>query len=127
MAGPDLRAIHAVQIGIQASALGPALVPSYSFYSITEVSEYVPDAEQYGRILREREGVDPESAVYKTKVAATPPARADEPAAALPRFPRLALPLLLPDEQDAAGGEQNWYLLPFEERAELMASTAGAA
>src|SRR3712207_8766695 len=70
MAGPDLRAIHAVQVALQASALGPALVPAYSFYSITEVSEYVPDVEAYGRILREREGVDPESGAYRAKVAA---------------------------------------------------------
>ena len=62
--------IHNVQIALQASALGPALKPCYSFYSITEVSEYVPDAEEYGRILRDQEGVDPESNVYKTKVAA---------------------------------------------------------
>src|SRR5262249_12655762 len=43
MAGPDLRAIHDVQMTIQAGALGPALAPVYSFYSISEVSEYVPD------------------------------------------------------------------------------------
>ena len=70
MAGPDLKAIHGVQMAIQASALGPALVPTYSFYSITEVSEYVPDAEEYGKILRDREGLDPESSIYKAKVAA---------------------------------------------------------
>ena len=29
-----------------------------------------PDVEAYGKILRDREGVDPESSVYKTKVAA---------------------------------------------------------
>src|SRR4051812_23076636 len=57
MAGKDLRAVHAVQIAIQSSPLGPALKPAHSFYSITEVSEYVPDADEYGRILREREGV----------------------------------------------------------------------
>ena len=107
MAGPDLKAIHGVQMAIQASPLGPALMPTYSFYSITEVSEYVPDVEEYGRILRDREGVDPESSVYKTKVAALRrAARADEPAAALSRIPRLALPLLLPDEQDAPGGPE---------------------
>ena len=33
-------------------------------------------------------------------------ARPDEQAAALPRVPRLALPLLLPDEQDAPGGPE---------------------
>src|SRR5438270_4065548 len=38
MAGPDLRGVHDVQMSIQASSLGPALEPTYSFYSITEVS-----------------------------------------------------------------------------------------
>src|SRR5690606_37917771 len=70
MTGPDLRALHGVQAAIQASALGPALVPSGSFYSITEVSEYVPDAEQYAAILRDREGMDPESPTFKAKVNA---------------------------------------------------------
>ena len=70
MAGPDLKAVHGVQLALQASKLGPALIPTYSFYSITEISEYVPDVEAYGKILTDREGVDPESPTYKTKVAA---------------------------------------------------------
>ena len=37
---------------IRASQLGTALVPTYSFVSITEVSEYVPTIEQYGERLR---------------------------------------------------------------------------
>src|SRR5262249_45205580 len=69
LAGPDLRAVHGVQTAIQASTLGPALVPSYSFYSITEVSEYVPDEEEYAKILRDRERLDPESSMFKAKVA----------------------------------------------------------
>ncbi len=70
MAGPDLRAIHDVQMAIQASSLGPALDATYSFYSITEISEYVPDAEAYAKILREREGLDPASPMFKAKAAA---------------------------------------------------------
>ena len=70
MAGPDLLAMHDIQMAIQASSLGPALYPAYSFYSITEVSEYVPDEEEYARILRDREKLDPESAMFKAKVAA---------------------------------------------------------
>ena len=84
MAGPDLRAIHDVQMAIQASSLGPALHPTYSFYSITEVSEYVPDDEEYARILRDREGLDPETQHVQGQgrlVCRT--ARTDEPPAAL--------------------------------------------
>src|SRR4051794_37541725 len=42
LAGADLKAAHGIQMAIQGSPLGPALIPTYSFYSITEVSEYVP-------------------------------------------------------------------------------------
>src|SRR4029077_15125294 len=69
MAGPDLRAIHDVQMTVQSSSLGPAIQPTYSFYSITEVSEYVPDEADYRKILQEREGLDPESSMFKAKVA----------------------------------------------------------
>jgi chlorite dismutase len=121
LAGPDLKAIHAVQTAIAASALGPALEPSYSFYSITEISEYVPDADEYGRILREREGVDPESSLYRTKVA--------QYAGRLEGMNRQRLTPEFPDwpclcfypMSKLRQGEQNWYLLPFAERSELMA------
>jgi chlorite dismutase len=120
LAGPDLRAIRAVQTAIQASHLGPALVPTYSFYSVTEISEYVPDAEQYAKVLRERERMDPESSAYRTKVA--------QYAARLegmnrqritPEFPDWPCLCFYPMSKMRQEG-QNWYLLPFEERSELM-------
>ena len=111
LAGPDLKAVHGVQMAIQASRLGPALMPTYSFYSITEVSEYVPDVEAYGKILRERENVDPESSLYKTKVTSY----AD-------RLESMNRQRLYPDFMDwpclcfypmskMRSGDQNWYLL----------------
>jgi chlorite dismutase len=120
MAGPDLRAIHDVQMAVQASSLGPVLHPSYSFYSITEVSEYVPDAEEYARILREREGLDPESSSYKAKVAAY--AERLEPMnrqRLYPEFPGWPCLCFYPMSKMRTAG-QNWYLLPFETRSELM-------
>jgi chlorite dismutase len=121
LAGPDLPAIQGVQARIQASTLGPVLVPSYSFYSITEVSEYVPDVEQYGRTLREREGMDPESSQYQTKVK--------QYAARLemmnrqrlyPEFPDWPVVCFYPMSKSRLEG-QNWYMLPFEERNAMMA------
>jgi chlorite dismutase len=120
IAGTDLRAIHGIQTALQSSPLGPALTPTYSFYSITEVSEYVPDAEEYGRILREREGVDPESAAYKTKVAQY--AQRLEPMnkqRLYPEFPDWPCLCFYPMSK-MRQADQNWYLLPFETRAELM-------
>lgn len=120
MAGPDLRAIHGVEVALAASALGPTLVPAYSFTSITEVSEYVPDVEAYGRILRDREGADPESGAYKAKVNAY--ANRLEPMnrqRLYPEFPSWPCLCFYPMSK-MRQGEQNWYLLPFETRAELM-------
>ena len=119
-AGKDLRAIHNVQVAIQASALGPALKPAYSFYSITEISEYVPDADEYGQILRDREHVDPESPVYKTKVAAyTERLGPMNQQRLYPEFPDWPCLCFYPMSK-MRQGDQNWYLLPSEQRAELM-------
>jgi chlorite dismutase len=120
MAGPDLRAIHDVQMAIHASRLGAALEPSYSFYSITEVSEYVPDAEEYGRILREREGLDPESSIYKAKVTSYAERLGPMNRHRLyPEFPNWPCLCFYPMSKMRTG-EQNWYLLPFARRSELM-------
>jgi chlorite dismutase len=120
MAGPDLKTIHGTQIAIQSSALGSALVPTYSFYSISEVSEYVPDAEEYGRILREREGLDPEGNIYSARVASY--AKRLEPMnrhRLYPEFPDWPCFCFYPMSK-MRSGEQNWYMLPFETRSELM-------
>jgi len=122
MAGADLRACHGVQIALQASALGPALKPTFSFYSFTEVSEYVPDADEYGRILRDREGADPESDLYKAKVAGYADRLGPMNKHRLyPEFPDWPCLCFYPMSK-MRQGDQNWYLLPFEERAELMSA-----
>ena len=121
MAGPDLRSLHGVQVALQDSTIGPALVPAYSFYSISEVSEYVPDVEEYGRILREREHMDPESKMYLARVNTY--AERLEPMnrqRLTPDFPDWPCLCFYPMSK-MRSGQQNWYLLPFEERSELMA------
>jgi hydrogen peroxide-dependent heme synthase len=121
LAGPNLQAIHGLQTGIAASILGPALKPSYSFYSITEISEYVPSVEQYGKTLREREGIDPESANYKSKVATYAnrlvPMNQHRLYPVFPDWPCLCFYPM----SKLRTGDQNWYLLPFEQRMALMA------
>jgi chlorite dismutase len=121
LAGPDLRAIHGVQAALQASAIGPALVPSYSFCSLTEISEYVPDAEEYGRVLRERERMDPESPAYRTKVAQyANRLEGMNRQRITPEFPDWPCVCFYPMSK-MRQGEQNWYLLPFRDRSEMMA------
>ncbi len=120
MAGTDLKALHKVQIAIQASAIGPALKPSYSFYSITEVSEYVPDGDEYARILKDREGLDPESNVYKAKVKSyTDRLGPMNKQRLYPEFPDWPCLCFYPMSKMRTG-DQNWYTLPLEQRSELM-------
>ncbi len=120
-AGSDLRAIHGLQMALQSSTLGPAFQPAYSFYSLTEVSEYVPNSEVYARILRDREGLDPESTIFKARLATyTERLGPMNQQRLYPEFPDWPCLCFYPMSKMRIG-DQNWYLLPFEKRAELMA------
>jgi chlorite dismutase len=121
LAGPDIEAIRGVQTAIAASALGPALEAVDSFYSITEVSEYVPDAEEYGRILRERERMDPQSAAYQARVTQyASRLEGMNRQRMYPEFPDWPCLCFYPMNKWRLP-DANWYTLPFAERNELMA------
>ena len=66
---PDPLRIDAVHQRLMAGPLGPALTPTYSFISLTEVSEYVPTMEQYAPRLVS-EGEDPEGATNQANLKA---------------------------------------------------------
>jgi peroxiredoxin len=111
--------IDAVHQRLMASPLGPALVPTYSFVSVTEVSEYVPTVEQYGRRLV-AEGETLDSPAYRAKL------KAYESREAMMRTQRLTPDLppwpctcFYPMNKKRKVGE-NWFLLPLEDRNRLM-------
>lgn len=120
---PDPLRIDAVHQGLMAGALGPALVPTYSFVSITEVSEYVPSVEQYAKRLVE-EGESEGSPAYQAKVKAyadrEPMMRRQR---LTPDFPAWPATCFYPMNKKRKVGE-NWFLLPFAERNRLMAEHA---
>src|SRR6185295_20092854 len=64
---PDPLKIDRVHQRLMAGALGPAIMPRWSFVSITEISEYVQSPEQFGERLV-AEGMDANSAEFKTRV-----------------------------------------------------------
>ncbi|MFM8377755.1 MAG: chlorite dismutase family protein [Planctomycetia bacterium] len=70
---PSPLAVDAVHQRLLAGPLGAALEPSYSFVSLTEVSEYVPSVEQYAERLV-AEGEERDSPPTKPRCRATPPA-----------------------------------------------------
>ena len=64
---PSPHRVDALHQRLVSGRLGPAIVPTYSFVSLTEVSEYVPSVEQYAQRLIE-EGETADSPAYKAKV-----------------------------------------------------------
>jgi chlorite dismutase len=120
---PDPLLIDGVRQAIRSSALGTALVPTYSFVSITEISEYVPTVEQYAARLQQ-EGTNQSDPAYQAKL------RAYEQ-----RLPMMNQQRLYPDfpawpatcfypMNKARHPLANWYQEPFSKRAELMAEHA---
>lgn len=117
---PDPLVIDAVNQRLMSGSLGSALVPTYSFVSVTEVSEYVPSVEQYGKRLVE-EGEQLDSPAYKAKI------KAYETREAMMRRQRLTPDLppwpstcFYPMNKKRKVGE-NWFTLSIEDRNRLMA------
>lgn len=121
---PDPLAIDAIPQAIRSGRLGPALVPTWSFVSITEVSEYVPTVEQYAERLK-REGTDPSSPAFQAKIKAYER-----------RLPMMNRQRLYPDfpaefrvtsfypMNKIRDPLANWYMEPFSRRSELMSGHA---
>ncbi len=121
---PDPLKVDAVNQALLSSPLGPAIVPTYSFGSVTEVSEYVPTVEQYAKRLLE-EGETEGSPAYAAKV------RAYESREPMMRRQRLTpdFPInhpatcFYPMNKKRKVGE-NWFMMRFAERNKLMAEHA---
>jgi peroxiredoxin len=113
-------AIDSVHQRLLAGPLGPAIVPTYSFVSVTEVSEYVPTVEQYGRRLVE-EGETLDSPAYRAKLKAYEGREAMMRTQRLtPELPPWPCTCFYPMNKKRKVGE-NWFLLPVEDRNRLMA------
>jgi chlorite dismutase len=117
---PSPLAVDAVHQRLLSGPLGPAIVPTYSFVSITEVSEYVPTVEQFGERLV-AEGVPADSPAWKAKVQGYA-AREDamRKARIEPELPPWPNACFYPMNKKREVGE-NWFTLPFSERSRLMA------
>lgn len=119
----DPLKIDAVHQGVMASHLGQALRPTYSFVSITEVSEYVPTVEQYADKLKQG-GTSADDPSFAAKVGAYEK-----------RLPMMNKQRLYPDFPDwpincfypmnkIRDPHANWYTEPFSKRSALMSEHA---
>lgn len=120
---PDPLKIDAVHQRLLAGPLGPALQTTYSFVSMTEISEYVPTVEQYAaRLIREGETEDSPS--YRAKVKAYAgrlPAMNRQ--RLTPDFPEYSATCFYPMNKRRWVGA-NWFTEPLSLRNQMMAEHA---
>ena len=115
--------IDAIHQKLLACGLGPAIRPTYSFVSLTEISEYVPTLEQYGEKLA-REGDEPGSPAFQAKLKAYEQRLPIMNRQRLtPEFPEWPATCFYPMNKKRKVGE-NWFSLPFSERNRMMAEHA---
>jgi peroxiredoxin len=120
---PDPLVIDTIPQRIRAGKLGAALVPTYSFVSITEISEYVPTLEQYTEKLK-REGTGPDDPTFEAKVNAYGqrlPAMNKQ--RLHPEFPAFPIMNFYPMNKMRHPGA-NWFMEPFSSRAAMMSEHA---
>ena len=117
---PDPLVIDSVHQRIAASTLGPAIDSTFSFVSVTEVSEYVPTLERYGKRLV-AEGEEEGSAAFNAKL------KAYEQREVMMRKQRLTPELskwpatCFYPMNKIRDPHANWFTLDFEARDRLMA------
>lgn len=118
---PDPLKIESVHQSIMASQLGMALRPTWSYVSISEISEYVQSIDQYREKLLA--GGEPAEAVEK-KVAAYEPRLARMNVQRLtPVFPDYPVSCFYPMNKWRYPGA-NWFTLSTSERHKLMSEHA---
>lgn len=104
---------------VMASRVGPALDCTWSFVSMTEVSEYVPTPEQFAEKLQ-REGEDAASPAFQAKVAGyarrLPMMNEQRLRPEIPDWPAVCF---YPMNKGRAVGA-NWFTEPFSRRADMM-------
>jgi peroxiredoxin len=120
---PHPLKIERVNQRLLASPFGPALVPTYSFVSVTEISEYVPSVEQYGQKLvaeGDAEGSPAHAAKLKAYADRLPMMNRQR---LTPEFPPYPATCFYPMNKKRKVGE-NWFLMSFAERNKMMAEHA---
>jgi peroxiredoxin len=120
----DPRTVDRLHQRLMAGPLGTAVQPVWSFISMTEVSEYLPTAEQYAEKLR-ADGEDPAGEAFGTKLAQY--ARRQEimrRQRLTPDMPAWPAVCFYPMNKKRSG-DANWFLLDFAERDRLMNEHGG--
>jgi len=123
MMDPDPLKLDRIHQKIMSSQLGPCIEPTYSFVSVSEVSEYVPTVEEYAeRVVAE--GTERGSQMYDAKIKAysdrEPKMRRQR---LTPDFPEWPAMCFYPMNKKRKTGE-NWFSLSKDERKKMMSEHA---
>ncbi|TWT42547.1 hydrogen peroxide-dependent heme synthase [Botrimarina hoheduenensis] len=123
MLNADPLVIDAIHQRLMASAAGAVLRPGYSFVSVTEISEYVPSVEGYGKRLVS-EGDEQGSPAYNAKLKAYSDRLEGMNRQRLtPELPPYPAVCFYPMNKKRKVGE-NWFTLSKEERSRMMGEHA---
>ena len=118
--GADLHTVNAFEKRLTQSLGADMLVPTYSYLSMTERSEYTTSEEQYSAELKTDEKLEPGTPEHETKMEAFRQRMAkymkDRLYPVLPPWPVMCFYPMSKRRTDA----NNWYAKPFEERRQLM-------
>lgn len=120
----DLHRLTHWQNAVAASFGSGVLQPVYSYFSVTELSEYTTTEEEYSHQLVEQERLQPGSEKFTAKL--------EEWRARTAKYNKDRLYPVLPDKKVMAfypmlkrrGEDKNWYALHFETRKQLMGGHA---
>ena len=119
-----LGEVSAMQRKIERTFPVGALMPVYSFLSVTELSEYTSSEEDYHRMLTDEEKLEPGSEAYNERLEGI--------RKKLKEYQHYRLYPELPDWEimgfypmlKRRSGNDNWYRLGFDERKKLMGGHA---
>jgi chlorite dismutase len=119
----DPLKVDRVHQRLLAGRMGPAIVPRWSFVSMTEISEYVQSPEQFGARLV-AEGMDANTSEYQARVKGYAERLIEMNRQRLtPDFPPYPATCFYPMNKKRKVGE-NWFTLSKEERSKLMSEHA---
>ena len=109
-----------------ALALGPGiLMPEFSWFSMTERSEYIMSESEYAQQLEREENVSPESPAAQEKMEAFRTRMTKYLKDRLePNLPDWPVVCFYPMSKRRGGAGQNWYALDFDSRKKLMGGHA---
>ena len=117
---PDLHEANRVEKQLTLSLGADVLAPVYSYFSLTEESEYKTSAEDYALILENEQKINRGTPEFEKSMAAFDERmkhyRQERVYPTLPDWPVVCFYNM----SKRRGEDHNWYSLPFEDRRKLM-------